>query len=175
MTLGDFGIWYFAVLNPTKIPGKTSRIFYEHRDKQIYGVITRGSRVNESKYQELTESGRSERGKERDWPYTEARQSTSNRISSQITRIGVWATRVRSIAQAARWPEKDERGFVTPLLAWLRQGPVSNPLCTHVPATTRHPSILPPRACKSLHPPPPPAPDLDGTPTPPSQGVGRRR
>ena len=47
---------------------------------------------------------------------------------------------------------------MAPLIAWLRPGPVSNPLCTHVPATTRHPSILPPRVCRSLRPLPVPLP-----------------
>jgi hypothetical protein len=169
MTLGGFGSWYFAVLNPTKIPGKASLIFCGHRDKQIYGVITRGSRVNESKYQELIESGRSERGKEWDSPFTEARQSASNRISSQITRIGVWATHVRSIAQAARWPEKDGWGVVTPLLACFESA-------LHTRARDNSPSLHPPAPSLQIPPPstlsPSPCP-RPGRHTDPSQ-PGRR-
>ena len=46
----------------------------------------------------------------------------------------------------ALWPEKVGWGVVTPLIAWLRPGPVSNPLVLHVSATT---PVPPPSSSRS--------------------------
>ena len=55
---------------------------------------------------------------------------------------GALTSMLRCGISCALLPEKDGLGVVTPLIAWLRPGPVSNTLETHVSVTNRAPARL---------------------------------